>query len=112
MVGPSAAATEGVDLSDIGGAQSELEGVAVLRDPIGVNRFRDDWNVVCEMPGQHDQGRGRAAPIRDGGEGRMGERRESQWTVRLQDHSAMAVCGNQFRVVQRRIDPNLISVHR
>jgi hypothetical protein len=31
----SAAATEGVDLSDIGGAQSELEGVVVLRDPIG-----------------------------------------------------------------------------
>jgi hypothetical protein len=86
--------------------------VAVLRDPIGVNRFRDDRNVVCEMPDQHELGRARAAPIRDGGQARMGERRGAQWTVRLQDHSAMAVCGNQFRVVQRRIEPNVISVHR
>jgi hypothetical protein len=33
----SSAATEGVDLGDIGGAQSDLEGVVILRDPIGVN---------------------------------------------------------------------------
>ena len=60
------------------------------------------------MPGQHDLGRGRAAPIRDGGEGRISERRGAVGYAPTGSLRDGGVCGNQFRVVQRRIEPNLI----